>query len=182
MRSLFLYKRNTRIRMDKPLDFSMNACKDDKNIGNGTKQNEEMRYVPSKEQENLHINIYAAERNKTEKNEDDNHDDEKICNEIKDGLKSSILADKRSTAINTSFNNGKKHALPSNTMIDNAPRETVPMPPLKQMPPLYYSNSEQTGIASKLLKDIIQLQATQNAQAKVSLEKQINALQQIKYQ
>ena len=161
--------------MDKPLDFSMNACKDDKSIGNESKPNEEIRYVPSKEQGALHINVYAAERNKTEKIKNDNHDDEKICNEIKDELKSCILADTRSTAINTSFH---KRALPSNTTLDSASKETIPMPPLKQMPPLHYSSSERTGIASKLLKDIIQLQATQNAQAKVSLEKQINALRE----
>ena len=53
------------------------------------------------------------------------------------------------------------------------------MPPLKKMSYLHSPCTEthQTGIASELLKDIIKLQTNQTvAQAKKSLEKQINAL------
>ena len=171
-------RKNTRMIMDKPLDFSMNSCKDDKRITNALKQNEEKGYVPSKEQESLDINVCTTESNKTETIENGNSKDEKIGNEIKGELKGRKLADKRSTAIRTSFHNGQKRALPSNTSLEIVSRETITMPPLKQMPALYYSSSERSGIASKLLKDIIHLQATQNAEAKMSLEKQISALRE----
>ena len=81
-----------------------------------------------------------------------------------------------SSAIDELIQNGHKRSLPSNDTLDTSSTDTLPMPPLKQMPQLHCSTSDRTGIASKLLKDIIQLQASQNAQSKDSLEKQINAL------
>ena len=56
--------------MDIPLDFSMNSCKedkDDKNSGNETKRSGPIRYVLSKEQGTLNLNVYHSDKKKTER-------------------------------------------------------------------------------------------------------------------
>ena len=149
--------------MDKPLDFSMNSCK------------EKTKQTPVNE---------PKEASKGEK-EIDNlcKDGVETIDDIKPAMCNHL---KNTNALITSISrcqSGSKrtHSTFTDSVDTEAANEAdVPsMPPLKQMA---FSNNTQpenqrTDIASELLRDIIKIQSNHGVtQAKLSLEKQINAL------
>ena len=164
--------------MDKPLDFSMNSSK-----VNNKSNSEDESNKRSKREDRANV-VCKKEIETIDKNQNTNPNDilqlKKAKNEADDNL---VESQKPQIAPSCNFRTGSKRTLnsiaySSDTITAN--EGDIPlMPPLKQMSYLNDTNTEnqRIGISSDLLRDIIKLQNNQGVtQAKLSLEKQINAL------
>ena len=164
--------------MDKPLDFSMNSCKEK------TKQTpgNEFKETSKGEKE-----VDSVCKDRLETIDNDKNDSQNGLFKLKEVENPTMcnLMDNQNALIKSisRFQSGSKrtHGTFANSVDTEAENDAgVPsMPPLKQMS--FSNNSqpenERTEIASELLRDIMKLQSTQGVtQAKLSLEKQINAL------
>lgn len=164
---------------DKPLDFSMNSSKEGNNkiSVDEMKPKDQMKHVSSKSltvRETASPNLQQMEK-RLKQSENAIINNQKICNQTKDESKTTHPCNQGCTTMKHSAQEAQKNTFTSNNSSGSTVREGMPMPPLKQMPYSQFSSSERTNMASKLLKDIIQLQANQNAKAKLCLEEQINA-------
>ena len=164
--------------MDKPLDFSMNSSKV-KNKGNSEDESNETY----KREDEANV-VCKKEFETIDKNQNTNPNDilqlKKAKNEPDDNL---LETQKPQITPSCNFRTGSKRALNSISNFSDATTAKevdIPlMPPLKQMSHMNNTNTEnqRIGIPSDLLRDIIKLQNNQGVtQAKLSLEKQINAL------
>ena len=164
--------------MDKPLDFSMNSSKVKNKRYSGDESNE-----TSKREDNANV-VCKTEIETIDKNQNTNPKDilqlKKAKNEPDDNL---LEIQKPQITPSCNLRTGSKRTLNSIAYSSDtitAKEADIPlMPPLKQMSYVNDSSTEnqRLGISSDLLRDIIKLQNNQGVtQAKLSLEKQINAL------
>ena len=169
--------------MDKPLDFSMGSSKDQVNKCNV----EEVQPVTSRIQEDISSNgkehdfsntlqkaiVLNAVNLSNYKNKNESNSENG-----KDETKSIYWNEQNRKPVNPLFASGQKRSLTTRNYLDGQMNDDVQMPPLKQMPRLQCSVSEKVGMASKLLNDLLQLQANQNVSEKVQFENRINELKQ----
>ena len=169
--------------MDKPLDFSMGSSKDQVNKC----KVEEVQPVTSRIQEDISSNGKEHDFSNTLQKEMvlnavnlSNHKQKNESNSEnnKDETKSTYWNEQDAKQVNSLFTSGQKRSLTTRKYLDCLMNDDIQMPPLKQMPRLQCSVSERVGMASKLLNDLLQLQANQNASEKVQYENRINELKQ----
>ena len=162
---------------DKPLDFSMNSSKEeDEKIAVGeTNTKDQIRHVSStsliarvNSSSNLNEMIQRVKQNTNS-----NSNNQKSCDVIPDQPKATHVGNEECTIMKHS----NQEELKNN--VSSVSKERTSDPVLKQMPPLHFSSTDRTSMASKLLKDIIHLQANQqNMKAKRCLEQQIHAIRE----
>ena len=164
--------------MDKPLDFSMNSCKeeDDRSKDQAMELKDPINCVSSKEKELKSQIINQTGIKRQQMIEENKTEEQYRRKQLEDELTSHVTNNQtRISTITASLCNTEKPPLISESLLNRTAMESVSRSSFKKIPYLNRSISEDTGIASKLLKDIIELQANPNARAKLSLEKQINA-------
>ena len=169
--------------MDKPLDFSMGSSKEQVNKC----KVEEVQPVTSKIQEDVSSNGKEHDFSNTLQKDmvlnAVNLSNYKQKNESNSGnsideAKSIYWNEQDGKQENPLFASGQKRSLTTRKQLDGLMNDDIQMPPLKQMPRLQCSVSERVGLASKLLNDLLQLQANQNVSEKVQYENRINELNQ----
>ena len=169
--------------MEKPLDFSMGSSKDQVSKC----KVEEVQPVTSRIQEDTSSNGKNHDFSNTLQKEMvlnavnlSNHKQkiESNSENSKDVTKSIYWNEREGEPINPLFASGQKRSLTTRKYLDGLMNDDIQMPPLKQMPRLQCSVSERVGMASKLLNDLLQLQANQNISEKVQYENQINESRQ----